>query len=140
MSETCICKWKVKWFWKTKWETLYRRLTFTTISVTETDKNLAVLATTFHFPRPEERDLWVLVLIELLLDGRITTSKSHISTCSLGSLEIKPTPSLTKDWRKLSLISPTVTDSIAPYKLSKSKQDEDHNFIRHLSKAGIYMP
>lgn len=67
------------------------------MSVTETDKNLAVLATTIHFPLPEERGLRVLVFFELLLDGRITTSKSHINNCSLGSLEIKPTPSLTKD-------------------------------------------
>jgi hypothetical protein len=71
--------------------------TFTTKSVTETDKNLAMLATTIHFPLPEVRDLRLLLFGVLLVEGLTTTSKSHINTCSFGSLEIKPTPSLTKD-------------------------------------------
>lgn len=88
--------------------------TFTTKSVTETDKYLAILATTIHFPLPDARDFLVLAFDALWVEGLITISKSHINTCSFGSLEIKPTPSLTKDCRKLSLISPTDTDSIAP--------------------------
>ena len=89
-------------------ETLH---TFTTKSVTETDKYLAMLATTIHFPLPAVRGLWILAFDVLLVEGLTTTSRSHINTCSFGSLE---TPSLTKDWRKLSLISPTDTDSTAP--------------------------
>lgn len=94
----------------------------TTNSVRETDKNLAMLATTIHFPLPEDflpedRDLRDLVFCVPLFEDLITTSKSLINTCSFGSLEIKPTPILIKDCRKLSLISPTDTDSIAPCKL-----------------------
>lgn len=74
--------------------------TFKTKSVMETDKYLAILATTIHFPLPElafvVRGLRGLAFAVLLLEGLITTSKSHINTCSLGSLEIKPN-SLTKD-------------------------------------------
>lgn len=92
--------------------------TFITISVTETDRNLAMLATTIHFPLPEVEGFRVLFFCELLFEFEdlITTSSSHINTCSFGSLEIKPTPSLTSDWRKLSLISPIETDSTAPCK------------------------
>lgn len=88
--------------------------TFKTKSVTETDKYRAMLATTIHFPLPEARAFLAFAFDVLLVEGLITTSKSHINTCSFGSLEIKPTPSLTKDCRKLSLISPTDTDSTAP--------------------------
>lgn len=97
--------------------------TFKIKSVMETDKYRAILAPTIHFPRPELRgfrdpDLALaLAFGVLLLEDLITTSKSHINTCNLGSLEIKPTPSLTKDRRKLGLISPTEIDSTGPCKI-----------------------
>lgn len=91
-----------------------RSVTFITKSMTDTEKYLAMLATTIHFPLPEVRGFRGLDFCELLLEGLSTTSKSHINTCSFGSLEIMPAPSLTKDWRKLSLISPTNMDSTAP--------------------------
>lgn len=72
--------------------------TFKTKSVTETDKYLAMLATTIHFPLPELRGFLAFLALDVLLFvGLITISKSHINTWSFGSLEIKPTPSLTKD-------------------------------------------
>lgn len=110
--------------------------TFKTKSVMETDKYLAILATTIiHFPRPDLRGLWDgslrdLAFGVLLFEGLITTSKSHINTCSLGSLEIKPN-SLTKDWRKLSLISPTETDSTAPCKIIKVVKRRISSLYRH---------
>lgn len=91
--------------------------TFKTKSVTETDTYLAILAITIHFPLPEARGFLVLALEALLVEGLIRISKSHINTCSFGSLEIKPTPSLTNDCRKLNLISPTDIDSTGPCKL-----------------------
>lgn len=110
--------------------------TFKTKSVMETDKYLAILATTIiHFPRPDWRglrdgSLRDLAFGVLLFEGLITTSMSHINTCSLGSLEIKPN-SLTKDWRKLSLISPTETDSIAPCKIIKVVKRWISSLYRH---------
>ena len=105
-------------------------VTFRTKSDMETDKNLAMFATTIHFPLPELRGFWDLIFFVLLPEGLITTSKSQISTCSFGSFEIKP-KSLTNDWRRLSLISPTETDSIAPCKLQKS-QHEWHDPVEAL--------
>ena len=90
---------------------------FNTKSVTETDKYLTVLAITIYFYQPDACDFIVLAFDALLVEGLITISRSHINTCSFGSLEMKPTPSLTKDCRRLSLISPTDTDSIAPCSL-----------------------
>lgn len=94
--------------------------TFRTRSVTQTDKYLAILPTIIHFPLPEARDFLVFFFPGLLFEGLITTSRSHINTCSLGSRDMKPTPSLTRDCRKLSLISPTETDSMAPCTCYKS--------------------
>jgi len=88
--------------------------TFRTRSVTQTDKYLAIFPTIIHFPLPEARDFLVFFFPGVLSGGLKTTSRSHINTCSLGSRDMKPTPSLTRDWRKLSLISPTETDSTAP--------------------------
>lgn len=88
--------------------------TFNTISEIETDKNLAMLTKTIHFPRPELRDFFDLAFWGPFFEDLMTISKSHINTCNFGSLDMKPTPSLTKDCRKLSLISPTDIDSIAP--------------------------
>jgi len=94
--------------------------TFRTRSVTQTDKYLAILPTIIHFPLPEARDFLVFFFPGVLSGGLKTTSRSHINTCSLGSRDMKPTPSLTRDWRKLSLISPTETDSTAPCAYYKS--------------------
>lgn len=83
----------------------------------DTDKNLAILATTKYFPMPdlvELRDFRDPVFWVPLLEDLKTISRSDINHCSLGSLERKPTPSLTKDCRRLSLISPTDRDSIGP--------------------------
>lgn len=107
MKPACVWPYKQK----TRCYVMY---TFTTRSVTQTDRYLAILATIIHFPLPEALDFRVFIFWGLLFEGLITTSKSLIRTCSFGSREIKPTPSLTKDWRKLSLISPTDTDSTAP--------------------------
>lgn len=87
----------------------------------DTDNNLATLAITIHFPLPdfleELPDFRGLIFFWVpLLDVLKITSSLHIITCNFGSLELKPTPSLPKDCRKLSLISPTDTDSIAPCK------------------------
>lgn len=95
----------------------------------DTDNNLATLAITIHFPLPdflvflkELPDFRDLLFWVPLLDVLKITSGLHIITCNFGSLEIKPTPSLAKDCCKLSLISPTDTDSTAPCKLpSKEK-------------------
>lgn len=85
----------------------------------ESDKNLATLAMTINFPWPEElvRAFRVLGFWVPLLEVLITTFKSHINTCNFGSLEMKPTPILIKDWRIPSLISPTDIDSIEPCKI-----------------------
>lgn len=96
--------------------------TFRTRSVTQTDKYLAILPTIIHFPLPEARDFRVFFFLGILFEGLITTSKSQINTCSFGSRDMKPTPSLTSDWRKLSLISPTDTDSTAPCTCYKSTE------------------
>ena len=97
----------------------------------DTDNNLATLEIIIHFPLPdfleELRDfrdlvLWDLVFWVPLLDLN-TTSKLHIITCNFKPLEKNPTLSLAKDCRKLSLISPTDTDSIAPCKLSSRNKD-----------------
>lgn len=105
-----------------------KQYTFTTSSVTETDKNLAMFATTIHFPLPpplpEPWDLRDLLFWVLLFEALITTSKSHTNTCNFGSLEKIPTPSLTKDCLKLSLISPIDMLSTAPCKLQSQKQKD----------------
>ncbi|KAL1333530.1 hypothetical protein AAHE18_11G107000 [Arachis hypogaea] len=51
----------------------------------------------------------------LLFEGLKTTSKSQINTCSVRSRDMKPTPSLTRDCHKLTLILPTDIDLIAPF-------------------------
>jgi len=94
--------------------------TFRTRSVTQTDKYLAIFPTIIHFPLPEARDFLFFFFPGVLSGDLKTTSRSHINTCSLGSRDMKPTPSLTRDWRKLSLISPTETDSTAPCTYYKS--------------------
>lgn len=90
------------------------KFTFTIKSVTETEKNRAMLARTIHFPLLDDRGLFVIFAV-FLSECRIIISKSHINNCTFGSFDIKLKPNLTKDLRMLSLISPTDIDSIAPY-------------------------
>lgn len=87
-------------------------------SVTETERNLAMLLSSIHFPLPADRGFSTLLALFAFLfcrEGLITTSISDINNWSLGSLEIKPNPSLTSDLRKLSLISPIDNDSMEPW-------------------------
>lgn len=97
--------------------------TFITKFVTWSDKYRAILLIVFHFPfpfpfpLPEEGaplDFRVFFFSELLFEGLVITSKLHIISCNFGTQELEPTPSSTKEWRKLSLISPIDTDSIGP--------------------------
>lgn len=95
--------------------------TFRTNSVKESEKYLAILTIVLHFPLPKERvlDFGVFFFTELLFpeflfEGPITTSKLHIDNCNFRFREEIPTPGSTKEWHKLSLISPIDTDSIAP--------------------------
>jgi hypothetical protein len=67
-----------------------------------------------HFPFPVERGLADFLIFLFCDDDLVTISRSFISNCNFGSLEIKPKLSLTSDLRKLSFISPTETDSIVP--------------------------
>ena len=105
--------------------------TFKTTFVTESDKYFAMLLIVFHFPfpLPEEPPLdflgfffFISELSELLIGGRVTISKLHITSCNFGSQELLPTPCSTKQRRKLSLISPIDTDSTAPCTCHKLKQ------------------
>lgn len=83
-----------------------------------------MLATTINFPLPlpELRLLWLLDFSLFVLEGLITISSSVIKTCSLGSLEKKPAPSLTNDCRKLTFISLIQTDSIGPCKANRGRR------------------
>ena len=89
-----------------------------------------MLLMVFHFPFPfpllEEPPLdflgFFFFISELLIGGRVTTSKLHIISCNFGSQELKPAPCSTKQRRKLSLISPIDIDSTAPCTCHKLKQ------------------
>ena len=99
-------------------------ITITANSVTERDKYFAMLATTITFFPGLLLELFELfgfrgdVFFKLLSGVLVTTSKPLITSFSFWSLEIKPSPSVTKDLSKQSLISPTETDSTAPCKFS----------------------
>jgi hypothetical protein len=61
-----------------------------------------------------ERCLADLLIFLFCEDDLVTISRSFISRCNFGSLEMKLKLSLTSDLRKLSFISPIATDSIEP--------------------------
>ncbi len=82
-------------------------------SVTDIDKSLAMLEVTNHFPFPVERDFPGLLNF-FPCEDLVTISRSFISNCSFGSLDMKPKLNLTNDLRKLSFISPIEIDSREP--------------------------
>jgi hypothetical protein len=92
-------------------------LTLIIRSVTETDKSLAMLDVTSHFPFPVERGFADFRIFLFSEDDLVTISRSFISNCNFGSFEITPKLSLTRDLRKLSFISPIETDSTEPWEV-----------------------
>jgi len=107
--------------------------TFRTNSVTEIERNLAMLVKSIHFPLPAEGGFWGLLFLILGSGVLRTSSRSHINSCNFGSPEMKLNPSLSSDLRRLSLISPIDKDSTAPWEREKlqilrhAKHDDEHN-------------
>lgn len=123
----CLVSWVQMIFHCKQNISLYEKLLrqFVTLiirSVTETDKSLAMLDVTSHFPFPVERGLADFRIFLFSEDDLVTISRSFISNCSFGSLEITPKLSLTRDLRKLSFISPIETDSTEPWEVGYCEQ------------------
>lgn len=128
MHYYCLFVAGCRWFymWK-QYISLYKKLsrqlvTLIIRSVTETDKSLAMLDVTSHFPFPVERGLADFRIFLFWEDDLVTISRSFISNCNFGSFEITPKLSLTRDLRKLSFISPIETDSTEPWEVGKCEQ------------------